>query len=64
VPPSFPRHCLPEHAGLVVADRYGGEVVRQAPRFALHASRRRAVTLRFAQIAAERLTRALDPNCT
>jgi len=29
----------------------------------LHASRRRALTLRFAMIAAERLTRAFDPHC-
>jgi hypothetical protein len=63
VPPSFPQHCLPTQAGLVIADRYGGAVVRPAPRYALHATRRRAVTLRFAQIAAERLTRVLDPHC-
>ena len=63
VPPSFPRACLPDSTGLIIADRFGGEIVRPAARYALHASRRRAVTLRFAQCAAERLTRALDPHC-
>jgi len=63
VPPPFPRELLPERTGLIVADRYGGEVIRPAQRYALNAARRRALTLRFAQTAAERLTRALDPNC-
>ena len=63
VPPQFPQHTLPDRTGLMVADRYGGEVIRPAPRMALNPSRRRAVTLRFAQTAAERLTRALDPHC-
>ena len=63
VPPVFPRETLPQRTGLIIADRYGGEVIRPAPRYALNAGRRRALTLRFAQTAAERLTRALDPNC-
>jgi hypothetical protein len=54
---------LPDHAGLIVADRFGGAILRQAPRVALHPSRRRALTLNFARTAAERLTRAIDPNC-
>jgi hypothetical protein len=62
VPPLFPHEHLPAKTGLMVADRYGGEVIRPAPRVPLHASRRRAVTLRFAQVAAERLTRTLDPH--
>jgi hypothetical protein len=62
VPPEFPREHLPVKTGLMVADRYGGEIVRRAPPAAIHASRRRAVTLRFAKLAAERLTRVLDPE--
>jgi hypothetical protein len=63
VPPQFPHEILPAHTGLILADRYGGEIVRESPRENLHPSRRRAVTLRFAQIASMRLTRILDPNC-
>ncbi len=62
VDPTFPTEILPEEAGLILADRYGGEVVREAPEERLAASRRRAVTLRFARVAAQRLHAALDPE--
>jgi hypothetical protein len=62
VPPEFPQQFLPTTTGLIVADRFGGAILRPSTRHALHASRRRALTLRFAQTAAERLARALDPN--
>lgn len=55
VPPEFPQGELPEGPGLMVADFYGGAIVRAATVQNLHASRRRAVTLRFAKCAAERL---------
>ena len=63
VPPDFPESVLPDSAGLIVADRFGGAILRQAPRVALHPSRRHALTLNFARVASERLARALDPNC-
>ena len=63
VPPDFPQTLLPDHFGLIVADRFGGAILRQAPRQPLHLSRRRALTLEFARIAAQRLTRAADPHC-
>ena len=63
VPPEFPQHLLPATTGLMVADRFGGAILRESPRKALHAARRRALILRFGMIAAERLTRELDPNC-
>lgn len=59
----FPQALLPAHLGLIVADRFGGTILRQGPRMALHASRRRALTLNFARTAAERLAHARDPNC-
>ena len=62
VPPEFPREHLPADTGLMIADRYGGEIVRSSMRNAVHPSRRKAVTLRFAKLAAERLTRVLDPD--
>jgi len=62
VPPEFPKERVPTSSGLIVADRFGGAILRPAKRGALHASRRRALTLRFAQIAAERLACSFDPN--
>jgi hypothetical protein len=62
VPPDFPLTALPATTGVIVADRFGGAIVRESPRHPLHASRRRALTLRFAMTAAERLSRELDPN--
>ena len=60
IPPDFPDEFVPPGTGLIVADRYGGAIVRPAPQAVLHASRRKAVTLRFAKVAAERLAFALD----
>jgi hypothetical protein len=60
IPPDFPDELVPPDTGLIVADRFGGAIVRPASAMVLHASRRKAVTLRFAKIAAERLTMALD----
>lgn len=62
VPADFPRELLPEDRGLIVADAYGAEILRPAPTARLHASRRRAVTLRFAQVASQRLTQLCDPG--
>ncbi|MGQ0740693.1 MAG: MmcB family DNA repair protein [Alphaproteobacteria bacterium] len=60
VPPEFPRAHLPNHTGLMVADRYGGAIVAPAPRSGVHPSRRRAIMLAFARMAAERLARVHD----
>ena len=64
VPPEFPQAVLPSTTGLIVADRFGGAIVRQSPRQKMSPARRRALTLRFAMLAAERLTRSFDRNCT
>ena len=60
IPPDFPDEFVPPDTGLIVADRYGGAIVRPASQTVLHASRRKAVTLRFAKVAAERLALALE----
>jgi len=60
IPPEFPVELVPPETGLIVADRFGGAIVRPSPVTTLHASRRKAVTLRFAKVAAERLSLALD----
>lgn len=60
IPPDFPDEHVPTGTGLIVADRYGGAIVRPAPMAPIHSSRRKAVTLRFARVAAERLSSAID----
>jgi hypothetical protein len=51
----FPRDLLPEAEGLILADRFGAEIVRPAAHRPLPAARRKALTLRFARTAASRL---------
>lgn len=62
VAPAFPREILPPDTGLVIADRYGGEIVRAAPEHKLAGARRKAMTLRLVHTAAFRLQAAIDPE--
>ena len=62
VSPTFPCEVLPADTGLIVADRYGGEMVRPAPEHRLAGGRRRALTLSLARMAALRLQGVLDPE--
>lgn len=62
VPEAFPRDLLPADCGLMVADGYGAAILRPAPRLAMNANRRRALTLRLALTASQRLRRVLDPR--
>lgn len=57
----FPRAEIPGDCGLIVADGFGGAVLREAPLLTLAAARRKAVVLRFAFLGSERLRRLLDP---
>ena len=54
VAPEFPREILPEAPGLIVADGFGGAVLREAPATPLVAARRKALTIAFARLAAMR----------
>ena len=54
VAPEFPRQLLPDEPGLIVADGFGGAVLRDAPNLLLAAPRRKALTLAFARLAAMR----------
>lgn len=58
----FPLALLPDECGIVVADTYAATVLRAAPSQALHAARRKAVTLRFALTASARLRGWEDPQ--
>jgi hypothetical protein len=63
VAPDFPCHILPGDAGLLLADRFGAEVVREPCEERLGAARRKAMLLCFAHAAALRLQHKLDPAC-
>jgi hypothetical protein len=57
-----PLDIFPADAGLILADRYGADVLREAPQHRLHAARRKSVTLAFARAAAVRLQTLCDPE--
>lgn len=57
VPDGFPEALLPLDAGLIRADAHHAEIIRTPPEHRLAPAQRRAVTLRFARLAAERLAR-------
>jgi hypothetical protein len=54
VAPEFPQDILPEEPGLLVCDGFGGALVRDAPLSPLTGSRRKALTIAFARLAALR----------
>ena len=62
VPPDFPVEILPDNEGLILADAYNAEIVRDAVERKLAGARRKAQTLRLARAAAGRLRRAEDPR--
>lgn len=58
----FPTALIPEECGLMVADAFGAALLRDGTTSPLSPARRRALTLRFARIAAARLRRSIDPD--
>jgi hypothetical protein len=62
VDPAFPSGIIPTNTGLIIADRYDGEIVREVPEQKLAGARRKMLTLQFARIAAARLTAVIDPG--
>ena len=60
VPPGFPEDLLPAEHGLIRTDEWGAEILRHGPDAPLVAARRKAVMLRFARLAADRLARGGD----
>ncbi len=68
VPAGFPLtdfdrpDFAPDRCGLLIADRFDAEILRDAPWHGLAPARRKAETLRFARRAAMRVMGALDPE--
>jgi hypothetical protein len=61
IPTTLAPEIFPDSAGLIIADNWGADIVRQVADHPLHASRRKAVTLLFGRLAAQRLHGLYDP---
>lgn len=59
---AVPADLFPDEQGLIMADSFGAEILRDAPEHRLSAARRKAVMLRFAASAANRLHHLFDPG--
>lgn len=62
VGPTFPQEVLPEDAGMIVADRYGGDILRMPGEHKLPTARRKSLTLQLARLGAARLQSVIDPD--
>jgi hypothetical protein len=60
-PPELGREIFPADAGFIAADAYGAEILDEAGEHRLAAATRKAMTLRFARLAASRLHALADP---
>jgi len=57
-----PAQLAPLEAGLILADAFGAEIIREADLRRMASASRRALLLRFARAAADRLHRLADPS--
>ena len=57
-----PADIFPESEGLIIADNYGCEIIREAETQKLAGATRKALTMRFARASAQRLERVLDSH--
>jgi hypothetical protein len=62
VAPDFPIELIPQSAGLILADAYGGDIVRKGDLHPLAAATRKAMLVRIARAAAARLATIGDPT--
>ncbi len=62
IPQEVPPEIMPPDAGLIAADAYGAEVLRDAPEHRLPAATRKALLVRFGLVAAARLHGLEDPD--
>jgi|TARA_B110000211_G_C13794510_1_gene427736 hypothetical protein len=58
----FPTDLLPTESGLIIADGFDAEIIREGALKPLAGARRKALMLRFAMAAARRLQRVIDPD--
>ncbi len=55
-----PTEIFPDLAGLIIADNYGAEIMREAVDHKLSAARRKSLMLRFARAATNRLSQVSE----
>jgi hypothetical protein len=60
--PDVPEDIFPVDAGLIVADGYGGALVREPPAHPLAAARRKELLGRMARLGGARLAALADPG--
>lgn len=58
----FPLELLPEESGLIIADAYGGEIIRMPEVQKLAGARRNVLTRKIARDSARRLQGLRDPR--
>ena len=58
----MPHEIFPPDAGLIIADAFGAQTMREAPEHKLPAPTRKSMMLLFARAAALRLQSLADPN--
>lgn len=57
-----PMDIFPDDAGLILADQFGAELLREAPEHRLAGATRKQMLVRFAHAAAHRLHGLVDPG--
>ena len=62
VPEDFPRRLIPESCGLLVADGFGAEMLREPEEGKVNPARRKSLITRFALTAGLRLQALTDPD--
>lgn len=62
VPEGFPKHLIPEGCGLLVADGFGAELLREPEEGRVNPARRKSLITRFARMAGLRLQALTDPD--
>lgn len=60
----FPRQVIPPDCGIMIADAYEAALLRTPEATRLAPARRKALTIRFALAAAQRVQRLEDPGLT
>lgn len=60
--PDVPLAVFPEETGLILADGFGAEILREAPPLPLAAATRKSLTIQLARLASARLSGMLDPE--
>jgi hypothetical protein len=61
IPQTLAPEIIPFDAGLIIADNWGAEIIRQPDEVPMYTARRKSVTLDFARAAAQRLHSLYDP---